>query len=293
MAFYQPVKPGEPVKHSARRENDISALLNHFNGISAVSTRAGMGSAFKIAVCNRTQAVIPAGYAVEIDPDAVPSAEAVPVKLATTSSDFYQVTTENMQPGDISSAICMGVATVQLSATLPEGTRYVEPGTDGLFQAATGGRAQVISTKEKTATILLGAGGTGYNGYFKVIDASEAKDDGTKTLKIKVVDGADPAAASCGIATVNSVEVVIQAKTVDVEKKTNVQYVYCSCSINSANQISGTIEISSTRPARQSDSTVTKVIGRIFYENNSMRIVQDQFGEIWMPYMLECPGRES
>ena len=160
MAFYQPVKPGEPVKHSARRENDISALLNHFNGISAVSTRAGMGSAFKIAVCNRTQAVIPAGYAVEIDPDAVPSAEAVPVKLATTSSDFYQVTTENMQPGDISSAICMGVATVQLSATLPEGTRYVEPGTDGLFQAAAGGRAQVISTKEKTAIVLLGAGET-------------------------------------------------------------------------------------------------------------------------------------
>lgn len=159
MAFYQPVKPGEPVKHSARRENDISALLNHFNGISAVSARAGMGSAFKIAVCNRTQAVIPAGYAVEIDPDAVPSAEAVPVKLATTSSDFYQVTTENMQPGDISSAICMGVATVQLSAALPEGTRYVEPGTDGTFQAATGGRAQVISTKEKTAIILLGGGG--------------------------------------------------------------------------------------------------------------------------------------
>lgn len=159
MAFYQPVKPGEPVKHSARRENDISALLNHFNGISAVSTRAGMGSAFKIAVCNRTQAVIPAGYAVEINPDAVPSAEAVPVKLATTSSDFYQVTTENMQPGDISSAICMGVATVQLSAALPEGTRYVEPGADGLFQAATGGRAQVISTKEKKAIILLGGGG--------------------------------------------------------------------------------------------------------------------------------------
>lgn len=138
------------------------------------------------------------------------------------------------------------------------------------------------------------AGGSSeYSGFFKVIDASETKDDGTKTLKVKVVDGADPAAASCGIATVNNVEVVILSKTVELVKNASVQYVYCRCQINSPSKIGGGIEISNTRPARQSDSSVTMVIARIFSENNSMRIVQDHFGEIWMPYMLECPGRES
>ena len=138
------------------------------------------------------------------------------------------------------------------------------------------------------------AGGSSeYSGFFKVIDASETKDDGTKTLKVKVVDGADPAAASCGIATVNNVEVVILSKTVELVKNASVQYVYCRCQINSPSRIGGAIEISNTRPARQSDSSVTMVIARVFSENNSMRIVQDHYGEIWMPYMLECPGRES
>ena len=138
------------------------------------------------------------------------------------------------------------------------------------------------------------AGGSSeYSGFFKVIDASETKDDGTKTLKVKVVDGADPAAASCGIATVNNVEVVILSKTVELVKNASVQYVYCRCQINSPSRIGGGIEISNTRPARQSDSSVTMVIARVFSENNSMRIVQDHYGEIWMPYMLECPGRES
>ena len=138
------------------------------------------------------------------------------------------------------------------------------------------------------------AGGSSeYSGFFKVIDASETKDDGTKTLKVKVVDGAAPAAASCGIATVNNVEVVILSKTVELVKNASVQYVYCRCKINSPSRIGGAIEISNTRPARQSDSSVTMVIARVFSENNSMRIVQDHYGEIWMPYMLECPGRES
>ena len=136
-------------------------------------------------------------------------------------------------------------------------------------------------------------GGMEYTGYFKVIDASETKDDGTKTLKVKVVDGADPAASLCGFATVNNVEVVILSKTVELVKNASVQYVYCRCQINSPSKIRGGIEISNTRPARQSDSSVTMVIARVFSENNSMRIVQDHYGEIWMPYMLECPGRES
>ena len=174
MAFYQPVKPGAVVHHSARRENDISAMLNQFNGFSANTTRAGTASAFRIAVYNSTQSVIPAGYAVEIAPAASSSAEALPVKIATGISDFYAVATENMQPADISSAVVMGVVAVVLAKRLPDGCRFVAP-DGGKFAEAAGSRAQVISSQETEAVILLGGSAGGYTGNFEVTLDSAGK----------------------------------------------------------------------------------------------------------------------
>ena len=173
MAFYQPVKPGEPVKHSARRENDISSMLNRFNGISAKSARAGVASAFRIAVYNSSKSAIPAGYAVEIDPDAKASADALPVKMAGKTPDFYLVTTENMQPADISSAVVMGVVSVVLSKKLPDDCRFVAP-ENGKFSDSAEGNARVISSNSSTAVILVGGGaGSGYTGNFAVtLDSS-------------------------------------------------------------------------------------------------------------------------
>lgn len=45
-----------------------------------------------------------------------------------------------------------------------------------------------------------------YNGYFKVIDASETAEDGTKTLKLKVVDGNNIDSNFCGSTDLGNVE---------------------------------------------------------------------------------------
>ena len=72
------------------------------------------------------------------------------------------------------------------------------------------------------------AGGSSeYSGFFKVIDASETKDDGTKTLKVKVVDGADPAASLCGFALVNGYIREVAATTIEIsDKSARAAYLY-------------------------------------------------------------------
>ena len=69
------------------------------------------------------------------------------------------------------------------------------------------------------------AGGSSeYSGFFKVIDASETKEDGTKTWKIKVVDGTGRAvyANSCGYATVNETTYPVYNAEIEIPAKNNV-----------------------------------------------------------------------
>ena len=74
------------------------------------------------------------------------------------------------------------------------------------------------------------SGGSGgvqiYNGYFKVVDASE-KEDGTVTLKIKIVDGADASASLCGFALVNGYIREVSTTTIEIsDKSARTAYLY-------------------------------------------------------------------
>lgn len=50
----------------------------------------------------------------------------------------------------------------------------------------------MLVTAGTTATVMLGGGGgdSGYNGYFKITDASITDDNGKTVNKIRIVDGA-------------------------------------------------------------------------------------------------------
>ncbi|NMD86305.1 hypothetical protein HF882_06870 [Victivallis vadensis] len=173
MAFYQPVTPGDAVSHSARRENDISALLNRFGGISAVNAKPGAADAFRLAVYNSTSEEIPAGTALEIDPEKKISGDALPVKPANRPAAFYLVTAEKTPPNRITSAVLMGVVTVRLAAALPAGTQYVAPDGTGKFNRAAGGCARVLAASDAAAIVLLGGSAAGYTGSFAVTQDAE------------------------------------------------------------------------------------------------------------------------
>ena len=63
-----------------------------------------------------------------------------------------------------------------------------------------------------------------YNGYFKVIDASETAEDGTKTWKVKVVDGTGHVSFvnSCGFAIVNEKTYPVDNAEIEIPAKNNV-----------------------------------------------------------------------
>lgn len=172
MPFFQPVKPGEPVTHSARRENAISSMLNTFSDLSACGAKPGAGTAFRIAVCNQTETEIPAGCAVERIPDAEAVGDALPVRVATGTTDFF-IASETMSPGACSSAVVMGVVSVTLANPLPDDCRFVEPDGTGNFIGANDGIVRVISATDSTAIVLLCGPDNAYTGNFAVtLDAA-------------------------------------------------------------------------------------------------------------------------
>ncbi len=124
------------------------------------------------------------------------------------------------------------------------------------------------------------AGGSSeYSGFFKVIDASETKDDGTKTLKVKVVDGADRGSKNCGYAWINNTRLQIPS----VEKNvSNTGFVYLRVAIPDSGAITedaAEIVVLSGPPDVWYDSSYT-LIARVYVKDNVMRIIQEQHGEI-------------
>ena len=87
--------------------------------------------------------------------------DAIPVIALSDPDALYGILTEPLEPNAYGDAIVAGVAAVRLSAALPAGTKFVEPGDGGSFKAASGGRAQVIASQGNTALVLLGGAGAG------------------------------------------------------------------------------------------------------------------------------------
>ncbi len=160
MPFFPIVNPSDKVRHSARRENALTELLNR-NGMMTPgkSFRFGVRT-LRMPVYNSGAATLPAG-AVAFGPNNGFQEDAIPVIALSDPDALYGILTEPLEPNAYGDAIVAGVAAVRLSAALPAGTKFVEPGDGGSFKAASGGRAQVIASQGNTALVLLGGAGAG------------------------------------------------------------------------------------------------------------------------------------
>lgn len=125
-------------------------------------------------------------------------------------------------------------------------------------------------------------GGMEYTGYFKVIDASETKDDGTKTLKVKVVDGADPTASLCGFALVNGYIREVAATTIEIsDKSARAAYLY----LNAVEETESDRITPKTPVFELVDQKIVNgtqinraLIATIKIANSTLSIVQQNFG---------------
>lgn len=130
----------------------------------------------------------------------------------------------------------------------------------------------------------------GYDGYFAVVDASETAEDGTRALKIRVIDGADSAAANCGYVRINNTgfEVAVFEKSV-----TTSSYLYLKSTLDTAQKppVPGTPSfVLSPGRAGYEDESCYILIARIIVKDNTLRIIQEQHGEATGIIWGECEG---
>ena len=127
-----------------------------------------------------------------------------------------------------------------------------------------------------------GSGGQNYTGYFKVIDASEKKEDGTITLKIKVVDGSDTAATICGFALVNGYIREISATTIEIsDKSTRTAYLYLNAveEMESDGVTPKTPVFEIVNQKLLNGTQINRaLIATIKIENEAMQIIQQCYG---------------
>ena len=127
-------------------------------------------------------------------------------------------------------------------------------------------------------------GGMEYNGYFKVIDASETAEDGTKTWKIKVVDGTRRAsyANSCGYATVNETTYPVYNAEIEIPAKNNVHknyYLYLKSQPISSSSGYTTPEFELLDDIKlKMEQDVGRTLIAIIYFNNKLNIFQISTG---------------
>ena len=114
-----------------------------------------------------------------------------------------------------------------MSKVVVEYSNRLQQAVDSALSTTALSVTQNNRTRGRSALNDISDSASGYSGYFKVIDASETKEDGTKTLKVKVVDGADPAASLCGFALVNGYVREVAATTIEIsDKSARTAYLY-------------------------------------------------------------------
>lgn len=308
MSYYPDVKPGDDWKpEPAPRYNAVNRMLGDLGYSGAGRGAPGIENFNIVSAVNRHTAAIAAGMAVEaVSAPADADVPVIPVKpSAGASGAFYGVALDTLEPGDVGRMLLTGVTTVQLSSAPAAGTQYVEPDSanPGKFKAATGGRARVLVTADTTATVMLGGGGgdSGYNGYFKIIDASITDDNGKTVNKIRIVDGAtyDAGAGVSGVSIckVNNKVFYIEMFSADVsEGKT-----YC-LKYTAATEASGETPAAAAKveivelDAMPSDDAQTAYyqIGRTIIKDGTMKIAQDHTAGVAQIYWyLLCSEDEA
>lgn len=181
-ANYQHVTPGQRVKHSARRENDITDLLNAMNGASSGSLLGGAGALSRVKIYNNTSEILEQGTPVAFDDGEIIDGS-IPARQFRKGDQIFGVLSANLESGAFGSAVISGPVEIEVS----EGTsgKYANPSDDGKSFVLGGTGVQVLAHHEKTAVILLGGGGS----QVKLVQLTSVPPIGFGAGTAKVVKG--------------------------------------------------------------------------------------------------------
>ena len=166
MGFYPDVSPGDRVRHSAKRENDISHLLNCMNGFGG-GKNVLHTDRLTVQVYNAGSSVLPYGAAVNfVSSGAAMAGNAIPCSAATDTALRWGVLTTRLEPRQGGTCVVAGPVSVTYlegsggecaapkissgAAVYSSGAQVYSRGGDG---------APIIYAGASGGVILLGAGG--------------------------------------------------------------------------------------------------------------------------------------
>jgi len=127
----------------------------------------------------------------------------------------------------------------------------------------------------------------GYTGYFKAV-GSKTVDGETTTLKVKVIDGSNPSAPICGYAIISGELFAVASAELTV---TGSGFIFLKATMSGTGEsavISTPVfEFQGTYPALDAN-IVRALISRVTISDSSMKITQEQHGEIRTDFPGSC-----
>lgn len=166
---------GDKYKHTARRETDISRVLNG-TGITGIGAmKSAYSNNCKVNVCHKDG--LPAGTPVKITKPDDEGKECFRCEKATDNKKPWGVVQWTLAANEIGAAVFSGFAFAKVSGQETDG-EYAEP-ADGGLKRVKSGTARIVYADDKGQALLLLQGsqqetGTTYDGPFAV-SASEKK----------------------------------------------------------------------------------------------------------------------
>lgn len=126
-----------------------------------------------------------------------------------------------------------------------------------------------------------------YNGYFKVINVSKTKEDGSRELKIKVTDGSDGSSELCGFAIVNGYIREVSSQEIEIgENRARTAYLYLNAvEETESDGITPKTPVFEVVDEKLLNGTQINraLIATIKIHNNSLTIIQQCYG---VPYVF-------
>ncbi len=279
MGLYEKIVPNNDIDHSARRENDVSDLLNRLGGTGVPSLKSKGANYSRIVACNFGTADLTMGMAVKFTGKADESGTAFDVEKATDLTKPYGILLNDL-PKTGSAGVLLSGATIIEVELKSASHEYAAPSPAGTLESADSGNCRILwrkaATGKQTCLILLGGGGGGssYKGAFTVIDVS--KDN--KTI-VRVCDGTNPnLTGNCGIAWINNKRFSIPVKEFTVE---SAGYIILSSEYNESGKAPKQPEMTFEKSLpSDNDLKSLNVIARIGLSGKTPIITQEQHGMV-------------
>ena len=318
-------KAGDPFSFSATTYNEISDVVNFVNATRRNTTEGpdflklqnGM-----IQIKNATANTIPEFCALTISDVVInpktnendfkygPILVSGVMTTAQNANQSFCILRDQIEKDKIGRAILTGITPAQV--TIKDAShQFAKPTPDsatGALESCEAGTARIVykagNSGLQWCILQLGAGGAGgseYNGYFKIVNASTTDTSGKTTNRIRIVDGAtyNATAGTSGksVCKVNNAAFQVDMFSADVSasKVYCLKYTAATKANESTPAAAAKIEIVEldTMP---SDDTKTAYyqIGRTIVANNTMKIQQDHTaGVAKIDWYLLCSEDEQ